>query len=161
MLTIGITYTYTYLTVKPMLEPYKTTILNRVEVKSASIPVSELAPAGSESGLAEVVESSVSQGTTPTTSIERKLKDTFGEEYKTARAVMMAESRGNCEAVGDTHLARPSIGLFQISQIYHNYDTETLMNPDENIRIAKEIRDNGGWDRWTTYRDKSYLSYME
>jgi len=130
------------------------------EVKSSSIPVSSLVSAGDVSGLDEVAEPSVSQDKTPTTSIDSKLKDTFGEEYNIAKAVMMAESRGNCKAVGDTHLARPSIGLFQISQIYHNYDTETLMNPDDNIRIAKEIRTRGGWERWTTYRTGEYLKYL-
>jgi len=134
--------------------------LNREVADSTSYDLDSLVPTGELPYVESGSEASGIKSKPPVTSIESKLKDTFGEEYQIAKAVMMAESRGNCEAVGDTHLARPSIGLFQISQIYHNYDTKTLMNPDENIRIAKEIRTRGGWERWTTYRTGAYLKYL-
>lgn len=94
-------------------------------------------------------------------SIEEEIKEVFGEEdYPVARSIMLAESGGVADRVGDTHLRKPSIGLFQISQLYHDYPTEVLKNPSENIRIAKEIKDRGGWERWTTYRNGAYLKYI-
>jgi len=61
--------------------------------------------------------------------------------------------------VGDEHLSKPSIGLFQISQIYHDYSTDELMDIDRNIEIAKDIFEKGGWSRWTTYRTGAYLVF--
>ena len=91
---------------------------------------------------------------------ELLIKKYFGDEWKVAYAIMMAESRGEATRIGDTHLGRPSVGLFQISQIYHNYSTEQLQDPEFNVKTAKEIRDNGGFERWTTYRNNQYLSFL-
>lgn len=96
----------------------------------------------------------------PVGDIEIKLKEVFGEEWKIARAVMLAESGGNPNTIGDRHLAKPSVGLFQICQIWHPYTTEQLQDPEFNIKTAKAIRDSGGWERWTTYRNKSYLRFL-
>lgn len=93
-------------------------------------------------------------------SIEEQICKTFGKDCKTAIAVAKAESSLNPNAIGDTHLSKPSYGLFQISKIYHDYTVETLLNPVENIRIAKQIKDNGGFERWTTYRTGQYLKYL-
>lgn len=93
-------------------------------------------------------------------SVEDKIKAVFGDEWKIAYAVMMAESNGDPTRIGDKHLSKPSVGLFQINQIWHPYSTEHLQNPDNNIKIAKEIRDKGSWDRWTTYRTGRYLAFM-
>lgn len=93
-------------------------------------------------------------------SIETKIMDVFGDEWEIAYAIMMAESSGNPNVIGDRHLKKPSVGLFQINQIWHPYSTEDLQNPEFNIEIAKEIRDNGGWERWTTYRTGAYQKYL-
>ena len=94
-------------------------------------------------------------------SIEGKIRAVFGNEAETALAVAMAESRMNPDAVGDKHLSKPSYGLFQISRIYHKYPIETLLDPDENIRIAKEISSKGrGFENWTTYRTGQYLEHL-
>ena len=94
-------------------------------------------------------------------SIKSKIKEVFGEDWNVAQAVAMAESRMNPDAVGDKHLSKPSYGLFQISRIYHKYPIETLLDPDENIRIAKEISSKGrGFENWTTYRTGQYLEHL-
>ena len=89
------------------------------------------------------------------------IKKEFGDEWRVAYAVAMAESGMNPEAVGDKHCAKPSIGLFQINKIYHDHTTEDLMNPEYNIKVAKEISSKGrGWENWTTYRNGQYLSFL-
>ena len=94
-------------------------------------------------------------------SIEGKIRQVFGKDWNVAQAVAMAESRMNPKAVGDKHLSKPSYGIFQISRIYHNYPIETLLDPDENIKIAKEISSKGrGFENWTTYRTGQYLEHL-
>ena len=94
-------------------------------------------------------------------SIKSKIKEVFGEDWNVAQAVAMAESRMNPNAIGDKHLSKPSYGVFQISRIYHNYPIETLLDPDENIKIAKEISSKGrGFENWTTYRTGQYLEHL-
>ncbi|MDW7730778.1 MAG: transglycosylase SLT domain-containing protein [Bacillota bacterium] len=92
---------------------------------------------------------------------ETVICEVFKNECDIAVAVAKAESNLNPEVIGDRHLAKPSIGLFQINQIWHDYSTEDLMNPEFNIKIAKQIRDSGGWERWTTYRTGAYLNFLE
>ena len=94
-------------------------------------------------------------------SIKSKIKEVFGEDWNVAQAVAMAESRMNPNAIGDKHLEKPSYGIFQISRIFHNHSIETLLDPDENIRIAKEISSKGrGFENWTTYRTGQYLEHL-
>lgn len=88
------------------------------------------------------------------------LKKYFGDEWKIAQAVMMAESSGDPGRVGDTHMDHYSYGLFQINRTWHKYPADDLKNPEFNIRIAKEIRDSGGWERWTTYRTGQYKDFL-
>ncbi len=98
---------------------------------------------------------------TTETIIKRKIEEAFGEDKDIAVAVAMAESRMNPYAIGDKHLAKPSYGLFQINQIYHNYTEKELLDVDKNIEIAKDISSKGRkWSNWTTYRDGSYLKYL-
>lgn len=92
--------------------------------------------------------------------IEQMILAEFGEDAETAILVSMAESRMNPQAIGDTHLSKPSYGLFQISRIYHDYSVETLLDPAENIKIAHKIASSGrGWNNWTTFRNGQYLNY--
>jgi len=95
-------------------------------------------------------------------SLEDKIRAVFGEDWNVAQAVAMAESRMNPQAIGDTHLDKYSYGLFQINQMFHNYSEETLLNPDENIRIAREISLKGRkWESWTTFRNLDYFKYLK
>ncbi len=90
-----------------------------------------------------------------------KIRQVFGDEWKTALAVAKCESQMEADRIGDTHLPAPSIGIFQINLYYHpQYSREELLNPDRNIEIAKEIRDKGGWNRWSCYRFNFYQKYL-
>lgn len=88
------------------------------------------------------------------------VKKYFGDEWKIAYAIMRCESQGEASRVGDTHLPKPSIGLFQINQIWHPYTAEQLRDPEFNIKTAKEIRNSGGFERWTCYKTGGYEKYL-
>lgn len=94
------------------------------------------------------------------TSIDQLVRRYFGSEYGMARAIMIAESGGEPTRVGDTHLKKYSYGLFQINQTWHHYSKRELLDPETNIRIAKEIRDRYGWTQWTTFRTEQYKNYL-
>lgn len=97
---------------------------------------------------------------TPPQQIEDLIREYFPECPDVAIAVARAESGLNPDVIGDRHLAKPSIGLFQINQIWHNYSTEELQNPEFNIKIAKQIFNSGGWNRWTTYKTGRYKLFI-
>jgi hypothetical protein len=163
-LSIGVSYTILYYEVKPL---YKQLLASSIvsikinealgasngndkdgEVKASPIPLSE-------------AKGSSGSSTFPSSDIEKEVYKVFGEEdYPVARAIMLAESGGVADRIGDNHLSKPSIGLFQISQIYHDYSEAILKNTSENIRIAKEIKDKGSWTRWTTYNTGEYKKYL-
>ena len=83
------------------------------------------------------------------------LKKYFKSEWRTAYAIMMAESGGNPKAIGDTHLKYYSYGLFQINRRWHKYPKEKLLEPEFNIKIAKKIYDERGWKEWGAYKNGS------
>lgn len=94
-------------------------------------------------------------------SLVDKIKQAFPEEPEIAVAIAMCESRLNPLAEGDTHMEYHSFGLYQINQTWHKYSKETLTNPDENIRIAKEIRNRwGNWNAWSCYKYQYYQKYL-
>jgi len=127
-------------------------MINKAQAKEVSI-----APKQAQIEEVELIEDTPQEDK----SIEGKIREVFGNEAETALAVAMAESRMNPDAIGDKHLSKPSYGLFQISRIYHKYPIETLLDPDENIRIAKEISSKGrGFENWTTYRTGQYLEHL-
>jgi hypothetical protein len=72
----------------------------------------------------------------------------------------MALKVANCESqldptkIGDKQMAKWSYGLFQINRTWHDYDEDTLLNPIENVKIARKIYDasGGNFDRWTCGR---------
>ena len=93
-------------------------------------------------------------------SIEDKIRKEFGEEGNIAVAIAKAESSLDPSRIGDKHMAKYSYGLFQINQTWHNYPQEKLLDPDFNIKKAKEIKDKYGWSQWTTYKAGQYLSNL-
>lgn len=92
--------------------------------------------------------------------IEDKIRKAFPGEEDLAVAVAMCESRLDPTRIGDTHMEKWSYGLFQVNQTWHPYSKETLLNADENIKIAKQIRDKGGWNRWSCYSQGYYEKYL-
>jgi len=85
----------------------------------------------------------------PPPDVEDKIRAVFGSEADNAIKVCQCESQFQSDRIGDTHMSKYSYGLFQINRTWWDYSPETLLNPDENIRIAKMIFDEGGWDKWT------------
>jgi len=159
MLIIGISYTYCFLTIK---YEYRESVIGRVVIfNNSSVALASTARenAGANQEVEKVASPEV-RGEEQSSPTVRTIKKYFGDEWKTAYAVMMAESHGDPSRIGDTHLSKPSIGLFQINQIWHPYTVEQLQDPEFNIKTAKDIRDSGGWERWTTYRTGQYEKFL-
>lgn len=74
----------------------------------------------------------------------KKVGRETGVDWKVLYGIFIKESQGDCERIGDTHLAQPSIGCFQISLIYH---------PEIKLSQAIDLE----WSaRWTAERLKKY-----
>jgi hypothetical protein len=99
-------------------------------------------------------------------SIAQLIYSEFTERPNTALAIAKCESSLDANRIGDTHLAKWSYGLFQINQTWHTYSEETLLNPVENIKIAKQIyndfeqRTGDGFTAWTCYKENLYKKYL-
>lgn len=106
------------------------------------------------------VVSATVAGEASSSAIEAKIRAAFPEDQETAVAVAKCESQMEVDRIGDTDFHKPSVGLFQINQYYHPYSTEYLKNPDNNIKVAKEIKEKGGWNRWSCFKFGYYLRYM-
>lgn len=92
----------------------------------------------------------------------------FGSSWLIARAVMMAESGGRSDAIGDGHLTYYvngikfgySVGLFQIRQLPGRPSTTSLMSPEFNIRHAAGMWRSQGWKPWSAYKNGAYKRYL-
>lgn len=83
-----------------------------------------------------------------------------------AYAVMMAESRGNPQALNNNPAtADYSVGLFQIN-LYgalanDRPSEEWLRIPENNIAYAYKMWQQSGWYPWSVYKSGAYLQYLE
>lgn len=90
----------------------------------------------------------------------------FGEEADIARAVAMAESKMNSQAINhsDGHgVCRGSFGTMQIACIHterFGVELKDLLDEETNIRIASEIWKEQGWTPWGAYTSGSYKKYL-
>jgi soluble lytic murein transglycosylase-like protein len=94
----------------------------------------------------------------PRNDIERLIIATFPEEPHLALAIARAESNLNPNAVNwrDAHRGcNGSFGVFQIGCL-HVDDVEKLYDVEYNIRMARRIYDQSGWQPWGAYTDGSY-----
>ena len=88
--------------------------------------------------------------------------ETFPEQPALALAIAKAESGLYPRATNaqDNHkVCRGSFGIFQIGCI-HGVDAETLYDPTYNIRKARQLYDERGWQPWGAYTDGSYLKHL-
>lgn len=93
-----------------------------------------------------------------------------GSDVRVAIAVVLAESRGETTARGDTARVNatwgPSIGLFQIRSLNAEKgkgtvrDEEANMDPLTNARHALEIKNSSGWSAWTVYTTQAYRLFL-
>ena len=104
------------------------------------------------------------------------VREVFGDEADLAIQVMLEESKGIAEASGDTDADKvfdykgdkigDSVGLFQIRTGGKNWPGKSraevagipvsefrnnMLDPYQNIRFAKYLRDKEGWEKWSTY----------
>jgi len=81
------------------------------------------------------------------------------------RAICLAESSGNPNAVGDNYviagLYAPSCGLWQIRTLKGRPTCEELKNPQTNLDWAWKISNQGtNWNPWTVYTNGKYLKFL-
>ena len=107
------------------------------------------------------------------------IKEVFGEKAEAAEKIARCESGLNPERIGDEHLTSKdgdetigrSIGIFQIrtggrdgGKVWNRAKAngmtvaefeKKMMNPEENIKYAKQVFDrSGGWTPWTNCMKK-------
>jgi hypothetical protein len=94
-----------------------------------------------------------------------------GNDAQTMAAIIRAESSGNPyahntnRATGDN-----SYGLSQINMIdtlgparrkqFGLKSNEQLLDPQTNLRAAKQVKDSSGFGAWTTYKSGSYKQFL-
>jgi hypothetical protein len=94
--------------------------------------------------------------------VKALIRKTFKEDAVTAVAVAMAESRLKPYALNaqDSHRGcAGSYGIFQIGCL-HETDPSTLYDVEYNIKRAKEIYDESGWQPWGAFTNQSYMAYL-
>ena len=84
------------------------------------------------------------------------------EEWQRAYNVMMGESGGRSDAVGDDYpingVYAPSYGLFQIRGLPGRPKKEQLFDPEFNTKYAADMWRGQGWKPWhNTARKLGYL----
>ena len=86
--------------------------------------------------------------------IVKAIHETFPEDAETALKIAKAESGMNALATNskDSHKGcTGSFGLFQIACIHGNKDK--LYDVDYNIKVAKELYEQNGWQPWGVCHD--------
>jgi len=78
------------------------------------------------------------------------------DQWDNAYRVMMGESSGRPDAVGDKYeingVYAPSYGLFQIRGLPGRPPPEQLLNPEFNVQYAAQMWQKQGWGPWTAAR---------
>jgi LysM repeat protein len=77
------------------------------------------------------------------------LQKYFGGDWQRAKQVMIGESSGNPNAVGDRNTAYPSYGLFQIRALPGRPAPAQLLDPAFNVSYAAGMWRASGWGPWT------------
>lgn len=81
------------------------------------------------------------------------------------RAICLAESSGNTNAVGDNYviagLHAPSCGLMQIRTLKGRPSCEELKNPELNMEWAWKISNQGtNWNPWSVFTSGKYERFL-
>jgi hypothetical protein len=146
-IVIGASYMFVYEEINDLRSEYSESIViqNNNSMKVVRASVKEISPEAEAQDKPRVEE----EAQLPSPDVEDKIRAVFGDEADNAIKVCRCESQFQADRIGDTHMSKYSYGLFQINRTWWDYSPETLLNPDENIRIAKMIFDEGGWGKWT------------
>ena len=86
-------------------------------------------------------------------SIEDKIRAVFGDNADRAIEIARCESGLNPNAINNSNSnGSTDVGLFQINSV-HGVRSKWLLNPDINIRVAKQIFDEqGNFSAWVCDR---------
>lgn len=90
------------------------------------------------------------------------------ETARIMRAISLAESKGKQTAINKANKNKSiDSGFFQINTV-HKHKGETteqfisrMQHLEENFKAAKMVLDKQGFQAWSTYNDKKYLTYMK
>ena len=97
------------------------------------------------------------------------VKQVFGDEWPLAWAIVMAESHGRPDAVGDKHLTYIgedgktygySVGLFQMRVMEGRPPAPVLAGVYINIMCAYNLKEKRGWTQWGSYNNGSYKQFL-
>lgn len=85
--------------------------------------------------------------------VENSIRQHFGDEAEVAIQVAQCESGLRPDAVGYNTNGSYDTGVFQINSIHAKKipspnKKEWLMNPENNIKLAKQIYDRQSWSPW-------------
>ena len=75
------------------------------------------------------------------------------EQWMNAYKVMLGESGGNSQAVGDTDTPYPSYGMFQIRGLPGRPSKKKLLDPEFNVRYAAKMWKQQNWTPWTAAKN--------
>jgi hypothetical protein len=94
--------------------------------------------------------------------IDRLICQTFGKDWKTARAIALAESHENPNALNKNTNGSYDVGIFQLNTTHFNRWTLAQMSdPKTNIQIAYQIYSEQGFNPWVAYTTGSYKKYLK
>jgi len=178
MLAIGISYTISYYEFRKLDTDSKRVILDRSkEVGVAGVPVA-LASAGqgSEKNSGREEEKENVPSTLPTVqSVEKEVRKVFGNDSDVALAIFKTESalkadskNWNCYYDGRSDICKPEdrgkawsvdCGVAQINTLGTECPNE-LFDYRNNIRIAKRMFDDRGFQPWVTFNKGYYLANL-
>ena len=94
---------------------------------------------------------------------ELLFKKYFGNEWKMAYAVAKAESGLRTEAFHRNKNGSVDRGLMQVNSCHCpkvNGNCDRLFEAEENIRVAKIIRDGSGWNAWVIVQKGLHKKYL-
>jgi hypothetical protein len=99
-----------------------------------------------------------SQTEDPTSLIQKYFPQ---NEWERAKNVMLHESGGKADAIGDNFPIRgqtiPSVGLFQIRTLPGRPSAQQLSDPDFNVKYAAQMFKEQGWGPWTAAHKLGYV----
>jgi hypothetical protein len=95
----------------------------------------------------------------PANSIEQVIVNVFGNEWQIALAVAKAESSLNPQAVNQNRNGTRDIGIFQINDS-HGWSENERFDWQQNIMMAKELRDRYGWTAWSVFNNGQYRQFL-
>lgn len=93
----------------------------------------------------------------------------FPENFAMAIAIARAESNLEPARIGDKHLEfwkngelyGHSVGIFQIRRLEGRPDINTLLDAEENVKFARQLYEQNGWNPWSVYRSGRYKQFLE